>query len=123
MAEIGQKRRYTFLTIFAMGLASVVTVGIGLVGLALWVPNMMTAIPGRAHSANPGLLDAIFIFLSLGPVVAAGALVIGWLVFLLGRPGAGLRLNFFPPVIWAGLVLAYLAAVSAFCEGEFTCGL
>lgn len=122
MAEIGQERRYTLLTVFSMVLASAVAVLVGLAGAAMWVPNAMTLGGARYRAGNEALLDAIFLFLSAGPVVAGVSLLLGWLVFLGRRPGAGVRLTFFGPVIWAVAVLAYLAIVAVACDGEFTCG-
>lgn len=122
MAEIRQERRYTLLTVFSMVLASGAAVLVGLAGAAMRAPNAMTLGGARYRTGNEALLDSIFLFLSAGPVVAGVSLLLGWLVFLGRRPGAGLRLTFFPPVIWGVAVLAYLAVVAAACGGDFTCG-
>lgn len=122
MAEIRQERRYTLLTVFSMVLASGAAVLVGLAGAAMRAPNAMTLGGARYRAGNEALLDSIFLFLSAGPVVAGVSLLLGWLVFLGRRPGAGLRLTFFPPVIWGVAVLAYLAVVAAACGGDFTCG-
>jgi len=122
MAEIRQERRYTLLTVFSMLLASAMAVLVGLVGFAMWLPNAMTLGGVRATGASEAVADAVFLFLSAGPVVAGAALILGWLAFVGGRPGAGARLTFFPPVIWAVAVLAYFAVITVACDGDLLCG-
>lgn len=123
MAEIRQERRYTLLTVFSMVLASAAAVLVGVFAFGLQVPFVMSFAGPGATGGDPRVIEAILYAYTAGPWIAAGALVLGWLVFIAGRPGAGVRLAFFPPVIWAVAVLAYLAIVSTVCGGDPTCGL
>ena len=122
MTEGRSERRYTFVRVFSMLLASVLAAAIGLAGLAMWLPNGMTLGPAVQAGGNEDALRAIFVYLSAGPTVALGALILGWIVFIGGRPAGAIRLVFFPPAIWAVSVLAYFAIITAACDGHFTCG-
>lgn len=124
MAETTRPRRYTVLTVILMLLATVVAVGIGYLGVGLWMTNMMTF--GGALDGEPEnrLALAIFLFLSAGPFAAGAGVVLGWLSFIFFRaPRTGVKLVFFLPVTWAVAVLAYIALVTTVCDGSFTCGL
>ncbi|KAA5804440.1 hypothetical protein F1654_00045 [Alkalicaulis satelles] len=116
--------RITVLAVFAMVMASVIALAVGWLGFQLWIPNVITFSNLIAQSANPTVEQGVYIFLSAGPLMAGGGLVLGWFSFLiLRRPGAGWRLTLFLPMIWAVAVLAYMAVVSTVCEGRFACGL
>ena len=124
MSEDSEERRYTLGTILLMILATLVALGIGFVGVGLWMANVMSF--ARDLDAEPVNYAAwsSFIFLSAGPFVAGAGLILGWLSFIFFRaPRTGVKLVFFLPVIWAVGVLAYLAVVTTVCQGEFTCGL
>ena len=124
MAERTETRRYTVWTVILMGLATVVALGIGFIGVGLWMTNVMTF--ARDLDAEPTNYAAwaAFLFLSAGPLFAGAGLILGWLSFIFFRaPRTGWKLTFYLPVIWAVAVLAYLAAVTTMCSGEFTCGL
>ena len=71
---------------------------------------------------HPALMRAVLALLMAGPFVAGGGLLIGWIVFWTRRPGAGVMWVILPSLIWAGLLLAYMWAISSFCDGQFTCG-
>lgn len=123
-AEATEAPRYTLWTVILMGLATLLAVGVGYVGLGLWMTNMMSF--ARDLDAEPvnRAAWAVFLFLSAGPVFAGAGVVLGWLSFIFFRaPKTGVRLVFFLPVIWAVGVLAYLALVATVCSGEFTCGV
>lgn len=123
-AEATETRRYTVWTVILMVLATLVAVGVGYIGLGLWMTNMMSF--ARDLDAEPvnHAAWAAFLFLSAGPVAAGAGLVLGWLSFIFFRaPRTGVRLTFFLPTIWAVAVLAYLALVATVCGGEFTCGV
>lgn len=122
MAEIGQERRYTFLTVFSMLMASGVAVLVGLFSLATQMATVMTVSGASARGGSEDMAARVLAAYAAGPWVAAGALVLGWLVFMAGRPGAGVRIVFFPPVLWAVAFLAYAALVSTVCAGDLTCG-
>lgn len=116
--------RITVLAVVAMVVASLVAAIIGWVGFQLWIPNVITFSNIQAASTNPSVEQAVYIFLSAGPLMAGAGLVLGWIAFLIfRRPGAGWRLALFVPLIWAVAVVAYLALVSSVCEGRFACGL
>lgn len=116
--------RNTVLAVVAMVVASLVALIIGWAGFQLWIPNVITFSNLQAASANPSVEQAVYIFLSSGPLMAGAGLVLGWIAFLIfRRPGAGWRLAVFTPLVWAVAVIAYLAVVSSVCEGRFACGL
>ena len=117
------KRRTGFLAVFAMLLASFVALAVGVVGLAMWPANLATFAPASSGAANAGLVQALFVFLSAGPVIAGAGLALGWILFIARRPGAAWRAAAFPALAWGVSVLAYLAAAASVCEGSFTCGL
>jgi len=116
--------RITVIAVVAMVVASLVALLIGWAGFQLWIPNGITFSNLQAVSTSPSVEQAVYIFLSAGPLVAGAGLVLGWVAFLIFRsPGAGWRLALFTPLIWAVAVMAYLALVSSVCEGRFACGL
>jgi hypothetical protein len=116
--------RITVIAVGAMGVASLVALAVGWAGFQLWIPNVITFSNLQAVSTSPSVEQAVYIFLSAGPLMAGAGLTLGWIAFLIFRsPGAGWRLTVFLPLIWAVLVLAYLALVSTVCEGRFACGL
>lgn len=116
--------RITVIAVVAMGVASLVALFIGWAGFQLWIPNVITFSNLQAVSTNPTVEQAVYIFLSAGPLMAGAGLAMGWIAFLIFRsPGAGWRLTLFLPLIWAVSVLAYLALVSTVCDGRFACGL
>ena len=121
MADGDADDRYTLLTVLAMLLASLVAAAIGLIGAGLWIPNMMTFAPAFDRGPGEGLAFAIFLFMSAGPVLAGAGLVLGWIAFIARAPRAGVKLALVPPLIWGGLMLAYLGAVTNFCDGHFMC--
>ncbi len=124
MSEDAEPKRYTILTVILIILATIVAVGIGFVGVGMWMANVMSF--ARDLDAEPvnHAAWAAFLFLSAGPFVAGTGVILGWLSFLFFRaPRTGVKLVFFFPVIWAVAVLAYLAVVTTVCEGEFTCGV
>ena len=124
MAEETGTRRYTLWTVILMALATIVALGIGLIGVGLWMTNVMSF--ARDLDAEPTNYAAwaAFLFLSAGPVFASAGLILGWLSFIFFRaPRTGVRLVFFLPVVWGVGVLAYIALVTTVCGGEFTCGL
>lgn len=124
MAETEQPRRYTVLTVIFMLGATLIAAAIGFVGFALWVPNLMGFAPSLDAAPGDRLVFGIFLFVSAGPVVAGAGLILGWLSFVFFRaPRTGVKLVFFPGVIWALAMLVYLALTATVCEGEFTCGL
>lgn len=122
MAETRQERRYTFLKVFSMLMASALAVLVGLFALAGQMATAMSVsgavIQGSDQDAGAWVLLAFW----AGPFIAAGSLILGWLVFIARMPGLGIRLVFFPPVIWAVGFLSYFAIVSTFCDGHLTCG-
>ena len=108
----------TFLSVIALLLSSLLTVIIGLIGLGLFVPNVMAFAP---MGDDPAAL-AVFYFMSAGPVVALLSLIIGWVIYWgVAWRGAGIRIVLLPPIIWAGALLAYLGFVITVCDGEFMC--
>ena len=124
MDESSQPRRYTIWVVILMPLASLLALGIGYVGIGMWLANAMTF--ASALNAEPTNYAAWagYLFLNAGPVFAGAGLVLGWLSFIFFRaPRAGLRLVFFLPIIWAVAVLAYIAIVATICSGDFICGL
>lgn len=124
MAEATETKRYTVLTVILMLLATGVAVGVGFVGAGLWMTNMMTFTGALDGDPEHRLVLAIFLFLSAGPFVAGGGLILGWLSFIFFRaPRIGVKLIFYPAFIWAVAVLAYLAVVTTACGGDFTCGV
>ena len=112
-----------FLASVLMILASAAAIFIGLIGLGLYLPNMMTFAGAFEAGDERPLLIAIFLFLSAGPVAAGGGLVVGWILFFAGRRGAAWRAALYPGVAWAVLVLVYIWAIGRFCDDQFTCGL
>ena len=124
MADTTQASRYTVLTVILMILATLVAGAIGLVGAALWLPNTMSFASSFDAAPDDRLQMGIFLFLSAGPVIAGLGLILGWLSFIFFRaPRTGVKLVFYPPVIWAVAMLAYLAVVTTACSGDFTCGV
>lgn len=116
--------RITVIAVVAMVVASLVALIIGWAGFQLWIPNVITFSNLQAVSTNPTVEQAVYIFLSAGPLMAGAGLALGWIAFLIfRRPGAGWRFALFVPLIWAVAVVAYLALVSSVCEGRFACGL
>lgn len=116
--------RITVIAVVAMVVASLVALIIGWAAFQLWIPNVITFTNLQAVSSNPSAEQAVYIFLSAGPLMAGAGLALGWIAFLMFRsPGAGWRLALFTPLIWAVAVVAYLALVSSVCEGRFACGL
>ncbi|MGY6629131.1 MAG: hypothetical protein ACXIVL_11485 [Oceanicaulis sp.] len=122
--EAAAAPRITVIAVVAMVVASLVALVIGWAGFQLWIPNVITFSNLQAVSTSPSVEQAVYIFLSAGPLMAGAGLALGWIAFLIFRsPGAGWRLALFLPLIWAVSVLAYLALVSTVCEGRFACGL
>ena len=116
--------RYTVWTVSLMVLATLLTVAIGVVGAALWLPNTMSFAPSFDAAPDDRLELGIFLFLSAGPVIAGLGLIVGWLSFIFFRaPRMGVKLVFYPPVIWGVAMLAYFAVVTTACGGDFTCGV
>ena len=116
-------RRITFLAVLALLLASLAALLTGLFGAATWGASMMAYSGAVETGANRDLMRVVLYFLLAGPYVAGAGLLIGWIVFWMRRPGAGVMWVFLPPLLWAGLLLGYMWAISAFCGGEFTCGV
>lgn len=111
-------RKVTFLAVFGLLVASVVAAWIGFFGYGLWIPRSVTF----GDRAGEPLAEWIYYAMSAGPALASGALIMGWLVFWIGRrPGLGIRLVFFIPVTWLCLLLAYSAIVATACGGDFLC--
>lgn len=122
-ADTGRpERRITFLAVVTLILASLGAALTGLFGVGTWPASMMAYSGAVETGADSGLMRAVLYFLMAGPFVAGAGLLIGWIVFWTRRPGAGVALVFLPALIWAGLLLAYMWAISAFCDGHFTCG-
>ena len=124
MAEDTETRRYTVWTVILMVVWTLLAVGIGFVGVGMWMANVMSF--ARDLDAEPMNYAAwaAFLFLSAGPFAAGVGVILGWLSFVFFRaPRTGVKLVFFFPVIWAVGVLAYLAVVTTACQGEFTCGV
>jgi len=116
-----EPKRYTFLGFLAMLGASIVALAVGLGGALLLVPNLMGFAPAMGGDA---LVFAVFLFMSAGPVVAGLALILGWLSYtVFAAPRMARKIAFYPPVIWAVVLLAYLAVVTTACDGQWTCGL
>lgn len=116
-------RRITFLAVVTLLLASLASALVGLFGGATWGASMMAYAGAVESGANRELMRVVLYFLLAGPYVAGLSLLIGWIVFWFHRPGAGVLWVFLPPLIWAGLLTGYMWAISAFCEGQFTCGV
>lgn len=124
MSDDTQTRRYTVWTVILMLLWTLLAVGIGYLGLGLYLTNMMTFANDLNAEPTNHVAWAAFLFLSAGPVMAGIGIILGWLSFLFFRaPRTGVKLVFFFPVIWAVGVLVFLAVVSTVCQGEFTCGV
>ncbi|AZU03788.1 hypothetical protein X907_1253 [Glycocaulis alkaliphilus] len=104
-------------------LASLAAAAVALFGAATWGVSMMAFSGAVESGADRDLMRVVLYFLLAGPFVAGAGLLIGWIVFWTRRPGAGVAWVFLPPLIWAALLLGYMWAISAFCEGEFTCGV
>ncbi|MGY6662272.1 MAG: hypothetical protein ACXIVO_08120 [Glycocaulis sp.] len=119
----GQRRRITFLAVLTLLLASVAAAAVALFGAATSAASMMAYSGAVESGASRDLMRVVLYFLLAGPFVAGAGLLIGWIVFWTRRPGAGVAWVFLPPLIWAALLLGYMWAISAFCEGEFTCGV
>lgn len=104
-----RSRKASFLAVFGLLVASVVAACIGFFGYGLWIPRSVTF----GERAGEPLAQWIYYAMSAGPALASGALIMGWLVFWVGRrPGLGVRLMFFIPVSWLCLLLAYSAVVA-----------
>jgi hypothetical protein len=124
LAEANRTRRYTLWTVILMLVATAVAVGIGFIGVGLWMTNVMSF--ARELDAEPvnHAAWAAFLFLSAGPVFAGAGLILGWLSFIVFRaPRTGWKLALYFPLVWAIAVLAYLALVTTACGGDFTCGV
>ncbi|WP_439634409.1 hypothetical protein [Glycocaulis sp.] len=119
----GQRRRITFLAVLTLLLASLAALLTGLFGAATWGVSMMAFSGAVESGANRDLMRVVLYFLLAGPFVAGAGLLIGWIVFWTRRPGAGVAWVFLPSLIWVGLLTGYMWAISAFCAGEFTCGV
>ena len=124
MSDDTQTRRYTVWTVILMLLWTLLAVGIGYLGIGLYMTNMMTFSGELSAEPTNHVAWAAFLFLSAGPVMAGLGVILGWLSFIFFRaPRTGVKLVFFLPVIWAVGVLVFLAVVSTVCQGEFTCGV
>lgn len=119
----GRRQRITFLAVITLILASLAALVAGLFGAATWGASMMAYAGAVESGAQPDLMRAVLALLMAGPFVAGAGLLIGWIVFWTRRPGAGVMWVFLPPLIWAGVLVGYMWAISSFCDGQFTCGV
>lgn len=119
----GRDRRITVLAVLTLLLASLAALLAGLFGAATWGPSMMAYAGAVESGANPDLMRAVLVLLLAGPFVAGAGLLIGWIVFWRRRPGTGVGWVFLPPLIWVGGLIGYLWVISAFCDGQFSCGV
>ncbi|MEO1040572.1 MAG: hypothetical protein AAFX09_13625 [Pseudomonadota bacterium] len=120
-ADQSAPKRHSVWSVILMLLVSAVAIFIGVMGLGLYLPNMMSF--ARVLDSEPQNHTALaaFLFLSAGPIMAGLGLVLGWIVFAFGRRGAAWRTTLYLPLLWAIAVLAYVTIVTSFCEGSFTC--
>ena len=124
LADEPAPKTYTVLTVILMVLATLVAVAIGFLSFGLYLPNLMTFSQVLSQDTVDKAALAAFLFLSAGPVIAAAGLILGWISFLVFKaPNTGIRLVFFPPVVWVVAVLAYFALIMSVCDGSFTCGV
>lgn len=124
LADEPAPKIYTGLTVILMVLATLVAVTIGFASFGLYLPNLMTFSQVLGQDSVDKAALAAFLFLSAGPVIAAAGLILGWISFTAFKaPKTGIRLVFFPPVIWVVAVLVYFAVITSACDGRFTCGV
>lgn len=116
-------QRITFLAVLTLLLASLAALLVGLFGTATTAASMMAYAGAVESGANRDLMRVVLYFLLAGPFVAGAGLIIGWIVFWMRRPGVGVAWVFLPPLIWAGTLIGYMWVISAFCDGQFTCGV
>lgn len=117
------ERRITFLAVLTLFMASLAALAVALFGAATSGASMMAYAGAVESGANPDLMRAVMYFMLAGPFVAGAGLLIGWIVFWTRRPGTGVAFVFLPSLVWAGLLIGYMWAISAFCAGAFTCGV
>ena len=101
-------------------LATPVVLLFGFVTVGLWMPAvMMFDAPGSMENKA---VVAFALYSSAGPVAALLGLVVGWVRVGLGQRASGLKWMIVIPIVWLVGLLGWLAVLSAFCEGQFSCG-
>ncbi|WP_421792157.1 hypothetical protein [Hyphobacterium sp.] len=112
------QRKFTGWRFFRLLFASAVAVFIGLIGFGMWFANLMTFAPVMGDDDASLILNLVMIDMFAGPFVAAGSLILGWIVFFF-RPVVGIRIIIIPPILWGLSIFAIFFISFAFFDGAF----
>ncbi|WP_109260750.1 hypothetical protein [Hyphobacterium indicum] len=115
-----ERRRITAWKGVRLLFASLVAVAVGLFGLAMWAPNIMTFGPVMDGRDLGWAFRAVMLVMFAGPFAAGAGLLVGWITFFF-RPVTGIRIVIIPPLLWGLSVLAIFANALGRCDGDWVC--
>lgn len=115
-----ERRRITAWKGVRLLFASLVAAAIGLFGLAMWAPNLMTFTTAFDGRDTGFALGTVIVIMFAGPFVAGAGLLVGWIAFFF-RPVTGIRIVIIPPLLWGLSVLAIFANALGRCDGDWVC--